>query len=87
MVFGRWHQCALMRGHIHWRQPANTIESLVCGGDTALCQIILTRHLSDVCLYSHTFAMMFFYCRKLLCNAEDITLPKNLRVIHRQDSD
>ena len=26
---------------VHWRRLANTIESSVCGGDMALCQITL----------------------------------------------
>jgi len=37
-------QVALMcrHGRAHWRQPANTTEPSVCGGDVALCQITLT---------------------------------------------
>ena len=33
IIFAKWHQ---------WRHLANTIESSVCGGDAALCQITLT---------------------------------------------
>jgi len=46
MPFGQWTRVG-PRKHIlywgaHWRNPANTIEPSVCGGDAVLCQITLT---------------------------------------------
>jgi len=39
------------RGRAHWRHLPNTIETSVCGGDAAFCQITLTTCLS----YFHTW--------------------------------
>jgi len=42
--FNRIRQVASMcrHGRARWRNRGNTIESSVCGGDAALCQITLT---------------------------------------------
>jgi len=47
MPFGLWTRVG-RRKHVlhgaHWRNLVNTIEPSVCGGDAALCQIILTTY-------------------------------------------
>jgi len=37
----------------HWRNLANTTEPTMCGGDAALCQIILTT-----CYYLQMYSMI-----------------------------
>jgi len=60
-VSTKWPQ-----GMAHWRHLANTIESSLCGGDVALCQLLWPLVLTDLhCLFrNELFFVIVFKWRE-----------------------